>query len=105
MKKQISSEDLTSLSNIGDRKAAKAVRTKPTGVAFSDMIKLSFNDQTFRDSITLVLAEMISPLIVQTVNVAAAGMKTMVDDVIKSNKALQDTVVKQNSIIEDQVYN
>ena len=44
---------------------------------------------------------MISPLIVQTVDFAAGGMKTMVDH-IKSNKALQDTVVKQISIIEDQ---
>ena len=45
LKKQISSEDLTS-SKIVDRKAAKAVRTKPTGVAVTYMIKLSFKDQT-----------------------------------------------------------
>lgn len=66
------------------------------------MIKLSFNDQSFRDSITPILIEMTSPLIIKPVYVATAGMKSVVDDMIKSNQALQDTVVKQTQVIRDQ---
>lgn len=109
IKKQISSEDLTLRRQSSDpslsksaayiRKPAKG-KTKP--VAFSDMIKLSFNDQSFRDSITPVLIEMTSPLIIETVNVATADMKSVVDDMIKSNQALQDTVKKQTQVINDQ---
>lgn len=109
IKKQISSEDLTLRRQSSDpslsksaayiRKPAKG-KTKP--VAFSDMIKLSFNDQSFRDSITPVLIEMTSPLIIETVNVATVDMKSVVDDMIKSNLALQDTVKKQTQVINDQ---
>ena len=106
--KQMTSEDLTQRKQSSDpslSKSAASVRkpakgkTKP--VAFSDMIKLSFNDQSFRDSITPILTEMTSPLIIETVNVATAGMKSVVDDMIKSNQALQDSVVNQTQVIRD----
>ena len=75
------------------------------------MVIFSFKDKSFREGISPVLADMLSPLIGKTVYVALItavkaaieGLKSSVTEGMnKSNKDLQDTVTKQNKIIENQ---
>ena len=66
-------------------------------------MKHSFKCPSFKESIAPVLAEIVRPLIQETVKSAIEGMRTtVVADMINSNKALQQTVKEQNHIIKEQ---
>ena len=67
------------------------------------MMSHSFQDPSFKESFTPILAEMVRPLIQETVKSAVDGMRsTVVADMIKSNKILQETVKEQSRIIKEQ---
>ena len=94
----------TSLPNL-----VKAVpsKDKSTKMAFSDMVKMTFNDQSFAKTMTPILFDMISPLIQKTiattVDAAIGQIKTSVlDEMIKSNNELKFLVTEQNETIHEQ---
>ena len=63
-------------------------------MAFSDMIKLTFNDAAFAKSMAPIMQDMLSPLIQDTISVAVStatdNIKTKVlDKMVESNEELQ----------------
>ena len=104
LRRQDSAPDMLMLSSGFDKKSSKAKPKSvkpPTPVAFSDMVIHSFKDKSFREGISPVLADMLSPLIEKTVyatvttavKAATEGLKSSVaEGMNKSNKDLQDTV-------------
>ena len=84
-----------------NKKVDKKLKGKPA--SFSEMINISFQDPSFKKSFTPILAEMVRPLIQETVNIAVEGIRsTVVADMIKSNESLQQTVKEQSRIIKEQ---
>ena len=89
-------------------------KKKEKPMSFSDMIKVTFNDKSFTDSIAPVLYDMISPLIQETiqttVTAAINSLKTTcVDPIIEANSELRGliesqhkTIAKQGKLIDDQ---
>lgn len=91
----------SSLQNIATKVSSKEKGT--TKMAFSDMIKMSFNDQGFAKSMAPILYDMVSPLIQSTVNEAINQIRlTVVDEMIKSNNELKDMVTQQSETINAQ---
>ena len=91
----------SSLQNIASRASSKEKGTSK--IAFSDMIKMSFNDQGFAKSMAPILYDMVSPLIQSTVNQAINQIKlTVVDEMIKSNNELKEMVTQQSETIKAQ---
>ena len=87
--------------NIASKALSKEKGTSK--IAFSDMIKMSFNDQGFAKSMAPILYDMVSPLIQSTVNEAINQIKlTVVDEMIKSNNELKDMVTQQSETIKAQ---
>ena len=75
-------------------------------MAFSDMVKMIFSDQSFAKTMTPILFEMISLLIQKTiattVDAAIGQIKTSVlEEMIKSNNELKVLVTEQNETIHE----
>ena len=92
LKRQASFDDIYNTNLKGATQQSKKVDRKLKGkpASFSEMINISFQDPS---SFTPILAEMVRPLIQETVNIAVEGIRsTVVADMIKSNESLQQTV-------------
>ena len=86
---------------------AAATKDKITKMAFSDMIKMTFNDAAFAKSMVPIIQDMLSPLIQDTISVAVSttteNIKTKVlDKMVESNEELQRLVSEQTGIINSQ---
>lgn len=62
-----------SLPNISKLSDIEKKKSKAKTIAFSDMMRITFDDQSFKDSITPALFDMISPLIQETVQATLAA--------------------------------
>ncbi|MCW4342132.1 MAG: hypothetical protein N0E48_01995 [Candidatus Thiodiazotropha endolucinida] len=116
LKRQASADDITISTKQGPAKQGPAhtmkssaeedpsfKKPKTKSVSFPEMIKHSFKDPSFQESITPVLAELIRPLIQESIESAINVMRgTVVEEMINSNKALQNTVKNQSRIISEQ---
>lgn len=100
-----------SLPNISKLSDIEKKKSKGKTMAFSDMMRITFDDQSFKDSITPALYDMISPLIQETVQATVAtavssavnSMRTsVIDEMLKSNRELQESVKQQSDIINEQ---
>ena len=94
----------SSLPNIAKTSATKG---KGSNMAFSDMVKITFNDPTFAKSVAPVMYDMLSPLIQDTIKSAVKAVTsdlktTVVDEMVKSNNELQQLVKDQTEIINTQ---
>ena len=83
---------------------AKASGSK---MAFSDMVKITFNDPSFAKSVAPVMYDMLSPLIQDTITAAVRAVTndlkvSVVDEMVKSNEELQQLVKDQSDIINSQ---
>ena len=80
------------------------------GIAFSDMVKMTFSEPTFAKAITPLLYDMMSPLLKTieasvTATVAAAVESVnskVVKEMIESNRKLQGSVTEQTRAIQEQ---
>ena len=91
----------SSLQKIASRVSSKEKGTSK--IAFSDMIKMSFNDQGFAKLMAPILYDMVSPLILSTVNQAINQIKlTVVDEMIKAYNELKEMVTQQSETIKAQ---
>ena len=88
---------------------AKASMSKDKGskMAFSDMVKLTFNDPAFAKSVAPVMYDMLTPLIQDTISAAVkavtSDLKTsVVDEMVRSNDELQKLVKEQTETINSQ---
>lgn len=115
VKKQLSTDRLSTLRRQNSApdipKLLSAKERKGSGMAFSDMVKMTFTDPSFATSITPVLYDMISPLILSTIETSVsktveAAVKSVqtnvIDEMLESNKKLQESVSKQSRIIQEQ---
>ena len=80
-------------------------------MAFSDMMKVTFDDKNFQESITPVLYQMLQPMIEKTIQVtittavkaAVTSLQTtVIKDMIQSNQSLQKSVETQSKLIKEQ---
>ncbi|MCG8049149.1 MAG: hypothetical protein N0E48_26695 [Candidatus Thiodiazotropha endolucinida] len=99
------------ITKISKSKSKSSSKSSVMPMAFSDMMRVTFDDQSFKDSITPVLYDMVCPLIQETIQTTVTTAVTkaiesirtnVLDEMIKSNKSLQDSVNKQNAIIKEQ---
>ena len=81
------------------------------GIAFSDMVKMTFSEPTFAKSITPLLYEMMSPLILKTIETSVAAtveaavksvQSNVVDKMVDSNNKLLASVSEQTHVIQEQ---
>lgn len=100
-----------SLSDLSKLSATDRKKLKPKTMAFSEMMKVSFDDQSFRESVTPILYDMICPMIEETIKATVSSTVTaainslrsnVIDDMIQSNRNLQESVRRQNEIINAQ---
>ena len=103
LRRQTSLTDLPKMTSSKDKKGS--------GLAFSDMVKLTFNDASFTRSITPVLYDMMSPLILNTIETSVAAtveaavksvQAKVVDQIVESNRQLQESVKEQTRVVEEQ---
>lgn len=86
-------------------------KNKTKAMAFSDMMKMTFDDQAFKNSITPILYDMVCPLIHETIKSTVSSTVTaaidsfrssVIDQMIRSNRDLQESVKEQSRIINEQ---
>ena len=65
LRRRNSVPDLQSALTVTDR---KTVKPKSKSMAFSDMMKVTFDDKTFKESITSVLYQILQPMIEKTIH-------------------------------------
>ena len=106
LRRQNSVPDMLKLGPAKERKA------NPSGVALSDMVKMTFSDASFAKSITPLLYDMMNPLIMKTIEASVAAsvdaavnslQTKVVNRMLESNKQkLQESVAEQTRVIEEQ---
>ena len=105
LRRQNSVPDMLKLGPAKERKANQS------GVAFSDMVKMTFSDASFAKSKMPLLYDMMSPLIMKTIEASVAAtvdaavnsvQTKVVDQMLKSNKKLQESVAEQTRVITEQ---
>ena len=84
---------------------------KGGGIAFSDMVKMTFSEPSFVKTITPLLYDMMSPLISKTIEASVATtvdaavksvQSNVVKEMVESNKKLQKSVAEQTRVIQNQ---
>ena len=78
------------------------------GIAFFDMVQMIFSEPTFAKSITPLLYDMMSQLILKTIETSVAAtveaavksvQSNVVDKMVESNNKLQESVYEQTRVI------